>query len=1113
MAGKIRGITIELSADAAGVLKAVSEINSKIKVTNTELKDVDRLLKLNPTNMTLIGQKTQYLQQQIGNTKTKLDELKQAQQDMDANGVDKNSEQYQALQREIIATEQELKKLMDTAGSGSAALAKVSAVTGEIGDKMESAGKAVMPISTAIGTGLALSAKTAIDFESAFAGVKKTVNGTDEQLEDIRQGIIDLSKNTSSSAVDIAAVAEAAGQLGIQTENILDFTETMVMLGDTTNLSAEEAASALAKFSNITGTSADDYSRMGSVIVDLGNNFATTEADIVDMATNLASAGTLVGLTEPQIFALATAMSSVGIEAAAGGTAMTQTLTAIEKAVVNSGDELTKIANIAGMSAEDFTSAWENDPIVAIESFISGLGKLDEKGESATLVLDELGMSGVKQSNMLKSLGLASETLSGAIGTASNAWSENTALQDEAAQKYSTTESKIAQLKATLTEVGIQIGDIILPVIKKIIDGAKEGIKWFTELDDGTKETIVTIGLVVAAIGPLLVIGGKVMKGISSITGALSKMGGTSFGPIGLVVAGVAALYTGVSSLVSGWESAYNEASPFTEALENIRKANDDLSASLDSTKSNYESQVAASEANAAAADGLYQHLLNLIAGYDGTDAAQLAIQGTIDQLNQLIPGLALEWDSVTNSLNLTTDEVYANIEAMRAQAEVAALQEMYTDSLKEQYYAEKNLTDARKTLIGVLAEHNVTAEEAIALARDENVTTGEAIAFLTEHGVAVQDATGYYNQLMGALGEYFEASGNAQEATENVTFAENELSNAMVTAAEATSTNKDTVLNAVDEINAGVDFTPAETEAAEAGQNIPQDMADGINANSGTVGAAADNLAAEVTSGLSTLPADTTTAGSEAGSGLETGFGSWTGTVSGTVDEMYEFFNSTLGTTLPAMMSTWGSNSGQKFNNGIKLWMTDVQTTAGNMKTYIQNALASLPAYLRNIGSQAGSGLYYGLASWQASLTSLASSIANSINASARRALQIKSPSKKMQEVGEYTGEGLQIGLERSAPGILGAMGGIANQMASMAPNLGVGISAYNAAVNNMNRGTTAMAADMSGIGTIMTLLAKYLPQAAADRDIYFNDGTWAGKLAPAINNELGRMAAMAAR
>ena len=248
MAGKIRGITIELSADAAGVLKAVSEINSKIKVTNTELKDVDRLLKLNPTNMTLIGQKTQYLPQQIGNTKSKLDELKQAQQDMDANGVDKNSEQYQALQREIIATEQELKKLMDTAGSGSAALAKVSAVTGEIGDKMESAGKAVMPISTAIGTGLALSAKTAIDFESAFAGVKKTVNGTDEQLEDIRQGIIDLSKNTSSSAVDIAAVAEAAGQLGIQTENILDFTETMVMLGDTTNLSAEEAASALAKF-------------------------------------------------------------------------------------------------------------------------------------------------------------------------------------------------------------------------------------------------------------------------------------------------------------------------------------------------------------------------------------------------------------------------------------------------------------------------------------------------------------------------------------------------------------------------------------------------------------------------------------------------------------------------------------------------------------------------------------------------------------------------------------------------------------------------------------------------------------------------------------------------
>lgn len=1083
---KIRGITIELSADATGVLDSVKKIDSQIKSTGTQLKDVNRLLKFDPSNTTLLSQKTNLLQQNIESTKAKLEELKKAQADMDANGVDKNSQQYQALQREIIATEQDLKQLQGTLGSGSATLAAISVKTGEWGEKMEDVGKKMSVVSAGL---VALGTAAVNAFNEVDAGmdaiIKKT-GATGEDAEELEQIYKDIAGSVVGDFEEIGtAIGETSTRFGVTGDDLEDLATLFLKFANINDTDVTNAIEGAQKALGAFGLDATDaealLNRLTSVSQDTG-------ASVDELASGLVQNGTAfqeMGLNIDQATVLMGQMEKSG--------ANTETVMAgLRKALKN--------------AAEDGVPL--NDALADLQdTILNGTDGMD----GLTAAYDLFGKSGDQIYNAVKNGTLDFADLAIAVGDVSGAV-ENT--YDATLDGTDKMALAWQNVKLSAAELGEAIGDTLAPIMDKIVSVIQKVTEWFSNLDDGTKKTIVTIGLVVAAIGPLLVIGGKLMKGISSITGALSKLGGSSFGPIGLVVAGVTALYTAISSVVGSWQTAYEESSPFTEALASIQEANGNLNDSLANTKTNYENTVAASEANAAAADGLYQHLLNLIAGYDGTDAAQLAIQSTIDQLNQLVPGLALQWDSVTNSLNLTTDEVYAHIEAMKAQAQVAALQEMYTDSLKDQYYAEKNLTEARKALAGVLASHNVTMEEALALARDDNITTAEAIQFLTEHGIAIQDATGYYNELMTALGEYFDASGNAQEATENVTFAENEMSNAMVAAAEAAQNSKDDIIAAADDINNQVDFSTAEATAAEAGENIPQDMADGINANSATVGTAADNLAAEVNDGLSTLPSDTTTAGSEAGSGLESGFAGWKSTVSGTVDTMYEFFNSTLGTTLPAMMSTWGSNSGMKFNSGLKLWSTDVQTTAGNIKTYIQNVLAALPGYLQSIGSQAGAGLYYGLSSWQGSLTNLANSIANSINAAARRALQIKSPSRVMMEVGRYTGEGLQIGLEKSADGIYATMNDITGTIAGMSPDLNAGISAMNASINAGNqRVANAAVAETFGINTILQLLSTYLPVAAANKDIYFNDGTWAGKLAPAINQEMGQMAIMAGR
>ena len=523
MAENVKGIVVEIGGDTKGLSKAISELNGEIRGTQTELDKVNRLLKLDPTNIDLLKQKEQLLGDQIKKTENKVESLRNAKKQADAemaSGTEVNQKQYRELVRELESAELKLKSLQSEASKSHASLAHVSTITGEICSKAGSVAKSFAPISVALaGVGVA-AGKASIEFESAFAGVEKTVDGTEEQLAALRQGILDMAEEIPASTTEIAAVAEAAGQLGIATDDVLDFTRVMIDLGEATNLSSDEAASSLAKFANITGTTADEYSRLGSTIVDLGNNFATTERDIVEMGTRLASAGTIAGLSEQDILALSTAMSSVGIQAEAGGTAMTQTLSAISKAVSDGGDDLKTFAKIAGVSADEFAKMWSDDPIKAIQGFIGGLGDMNANGEDVLSVLDELGLSGIRQSNMLQSLALASGVLGDAVTTANNAWEENVALSNEASKRYETTESQMKILRNGLNNLAISIGDILLPIINKIVGGLQNAINWFSNLDSSTKKTILVIGGLIAAISPVAGI-------ISGIAGAISKLTGT----------------------------------------------------------------------------------------------------------------------------------------------------------------------------------------------------------------------------------------------------------------------------------------------------------------------------------------------------------------------------------------------------------------------------------------------------------------------------------------------------------------------------------------------------------------------------------------------------------
>ena len=455
----------------------------------------------------------------------------------------------------------------------------------KVGNALDTVSKSTRAMSLAILGGATVSAKAAIDFESAFTGVTKTVDEAKDangrvtySYKQLEEGIRDMAKRLPASAVEISKVAEAAGQLGIQTENVVDFSEVMINLGESTNMSAETAATALAKFKNITNMSEQDFDRLGSSLVDLGNNFATTEEDITNMALRLAGAGAQIGLSHADILGLSAALSSVGIEAEMGGSAFSKLMVKMQVAsttgigqmeelsaktgmsrrelelmsvnstsdfkkladsigmtatemsnIIKASKNLEDFANIAGMTAQDFKDAFERDAVGAIGAFVNGLGTAEEKGTTAIELLDEMGFREVRLRDTLLRSGNATKEFAKAVEMSNTAWNENSALTEEANKRYGTTESKLRVARNRLNDVAITLGGPLadalvgaLDAAEPLIEGAADLATKFSNLDKKTQLSIIKMGMFLAAISPV----SKVASTTANTIGGLSKNAG-----------------------------------------------------------------------------------------------------------------------------------------------------------------------------------------------------------------------------------------------------------------------------------------------------------------------------------------------------------------------------------------------------------------------------------------------------------------------------------------------------------------------------------------------------------------------------------------------------------
>lgn len=486
--------------------RLLTEANKGLDKNSVAYKDNQKALNWVNTEIEAYTKQSQSISDSIRTQEAALSGSKKAYTDAQAT-VKKATEQYEEYEKGLKAAERadEAQNLQNTGKRWE-----------EVGEGIDTVTKPLQYAATALAAGGVASAKFAIDFEDSFAGVKKTVDATPEQLAKIKQGIIDLSTTgidgrgaIPQTTTELNELAAAGGQLGISQENIVDFTEVMAQMGSATNLVGEEGAATLARFQNVMGVGQNEIRNIGSAIVDLGNHSATTESEIAEMALRMGKYGSSVRMSAADVLGYSAALSSLGIEAQMGGSAIGRTWLSIETAVASGGEGLTKFAKYSGKSAEEFKEQWNTDSSGAFNGLLKGL----QSAENLTVALDDLGINNTQDIQAMMALVNGYDLVTESVNRSNTAYQENTALQEEFNAKNETTASKLANTKNNIIEAARSIGETMLPSIQDASTTVADFAKGLSQMSDEQKRAVVNTGATVIALGALSKVGVGVIKG------------------------------------------------------------------------------------------------------------------------------------------------------------------------------------------------------------------------------------------------------------------------------------------------------------------------------------------------------------------------------------------------------------------------------------------------------------------------------------------------------------------------------------------------------------------------------------------------------------------------
>ena len=519
-----------------------SELSRQVEAYKSRLSGVLAEHKNLPKYIQETGDKWQKVQSELAEAKGKADALRQSLQKLkDKQAPVEEIKQLEAAVQKADARVDELNadaRRMDAAFETAKECAELRQLETELAETSARAkslkermsltslgGKSMLNASTIKSAGMTLystltpaitmlgwrTVTAAQDMDSAYRDMRKTVDGTESQFEELKRAAIEFSKTHVTSAEQILQIEAIGGELGIATENLQAFAETVSNLDVATNLDTEEAASTLGKLANITHMTADEYDNYSDALVRLGNNGASTEDQIVEIATRIGSMGTIVGMTVPEILALSSSIASTGMKTEASGTAIANTLSMMESAVASGGDKLDGFAKVSGMSAKRFAKTWEEEPIAAFEAFVKGLNAVEEDGGSADATLRDLGITGTRQKQAILGLMQTIGGLDDNLKMSGDAWdgvSDQWGAAGDAAREAQKKAEGFSGQLSILSNVGkdamASLAEGAVPVVSAFTVLAQTALDLFDGMDEGAKTTVVA-GLAIAALaGPAL---------------------------------------------------------------------------------------------------------------------------------------------------------------------------------------------------------------------------------------------------------------------------------------------------------------------------------------------------------------------------------------------------------------------------------------------------------------------------------------------------------------------------------------------------------------------------------------------------------------------------------
>ena len=637
--------------------------------------------------------------------------------------------------------------------SVSSDLVKQGAGWAELGGKIYNAGTKMAQVgdmltrnvTTPIVNVGTMAAQSAIQFDTAMANVRKTSDMTDEQIEKLAQSALELSKTQPVTADTILNIEALGSQLGVSNDKLESFAKTVSGLDIATDMDFETAGKQMAQFANITSMSEDEFSNYASTIVDLGNNLATTESDISNMSLRLAGLTSTANFSQAEIMGMAGAMSSLGINAEAGGSAMTQIVAQISKSVESGGDSIEAYARVAGTSAEEFAAKWKSSPMEALEMVVQGIHNLDESGQGVDTTLSELGITSIRQADVMRRLAGNTDTLKNAVDRANTAWGENTALTNEVNSRNESLESRIQVLKNKLEAIAITVGRPLVEAVISATDALQPFIDFvgnlaqeFANADTGTQQMILGFVGVAAAAGPVLsvlgritqVVGtgvtafGNIAQKVGTYTDALLSVDGaqirnydsanTMAANLGLVQNKAVQAAGGAKNYVSAWEG-------MNTAAKNVGTLQGKIESAAEKTKA------AASRAEdlalkAAEADAK-------LAGFsDSSSKAATAAQKAADKAHAL--------SDKANAAAQSAAELESNL---RQEAETAQKSFEKNASLVSSW--SKSTTEAEKAAKGISKLEDAVSDEAGVIQKAATGTTTFAAA--AEEGAVTTAAAG----------------------------------------------------------------------------------------------------------------------------------------------------------------------------------------------------------------------------------------------------------------------------------------------------------------------------------------------------------------------------------